>query len=266
MRKALIPLIVLIGLIVFSILQQVPEYITVKLNDEEITLHDGEVYETFVEGPTDPILEYAFKSQLKETIVTKNIEGVFTYTITIKNWINKTATFTIREHIKLNEALLIIDLQNYYNDYPQIATVVNRVNRLIDKAHRNHVPVIFLKNQQILNDHGITAWEIQDALDKDPYDYLLPHEFGNGFQDTGLEEILRYNDIHKLYIAGVGSFGSVNQTARAALALNYQVVIVSDAHTDLSVSRDITINIINKAFESKENSIIMLTEEIIFQR
>lgn len=265
MKRKLFLLILIVTIIVITfVLQDIPQNIQIKVNNHDITLSKNEVYEMLINIPTEPMYSYSNQRFLRDRLETQNIDGIFEYTITVKNIINQTSTFTIKQHIHYKEALIICDVQNYTSNYLHIASVMNNINHLIDQARSKNIPIIIIKNLSFLDDYGITSSEIHGSLNISPADYYIAHQVPNAFTETSLINVLQQLDVKKLYFAGVGSSTTISQTARAALKKHYEVVLISDAHTDSVINANGTISIINRIFKNAESSDIMQTDDVQF--
>ncbi len=251
-------------IVITYVLQGIPQNIQVKVNNHAVTLSKNEVYEMLISIPTEPNYSYSNQRFLRDRIETQNIEGVFKYTITIKNIINQTSSFIIKQHIYHKEALIICDVQNYTSNYPHIASVMNNTNHLIDQARVKNIPIVIIKNLSLLNEYGIASSEIHDSLKISPTDYYIAHHVPNAFTDTSLINTLQQLDVKKLYFVGTGSSTTISQTAREALKRHFEVVLISDAHTDSVINANGTISIINRIFKNAESSDIMQTDDVQF--
>ena len=54
----------------------------------------------------------------------------------------------------------------------------------------------------------------------------------SAFTGSDLEQILRANDIYTLVLSGVSSVGVVESTARHAIDMDYEVVVLADGCAD----------------------------------
>ena len=263
-RKLILIILIVIIIIVTFVIQVIPQNIQVRVNNHTVTLSKNEVYEMLINIPTEPLFNYSNQRFLRDRIETQNIDGIFKYTITVKNIINQTSTFTIKQHIYHKEALIICDVQNYSNNYLHIASVMNNINDLIDQARVKNIPIVIIKNLSFLNDYGLRSSEIHDSLNVSPADNYIAHHVPNAFSETSLFNVLQELDVKKLYFAGVGSSTTISQTARDALKKHYEVVLISDAHTDSVTNANGTISIINRIFKNAESSNIMQTDDVQF--
>lgn len=264
MKRRILWSIPLLAAVLLVMLPNVPDRLSMKVEGRTIIVENGSIYEMNVSVPSEPVIDYARKSLLQETLITENVEGIFTYTYTLRNWLNQTAVFTLRQHVRLNEALIITDMQIGYADFPQFTSVVTRVNRLIEQAREANIPVIFLRTLTLRSDMNSTDWNLQPGIRSDPADYLVSHGIANAFTDTDLDRILRNEDIQQIYFTGADSFGTLRKTADAALSMNYHVVIVSDAHTDYTGTPDITVDLVNDLYKNRERCKVILTEAVAF--
>lgn len=267
MRKKMFLIIVAMFLLIFTLsIQIIPKDIQLTVNSQVVMISKNEVYEMLIDIPTEPRVSYSNQRFLKDSIETKNIDGVFEYTMTIKNIINQTSTFIMKQHIYHKEALIICDVQNYSIDYPHIASVMNNINHLIDQARIKNIPIIIIKNLSFLDEYGIEASEIHESLKVSLSDYYIAHNVPNAFTETSLVNVLQKLDVKTLYFTGVGSSSTISQTAREALDKHFEVVLITDAHTNSAINANGTISIINRIFKNFESSNVMQTTDVQFTK
>lgn len=129
-------------------------------------------------------------------------------------------------------ALLVIDVQNgvVLNAFEKDA-VVSQINRAIDSARTNNLPVIWVQHSEDEMPIGSHFWEIIPELVPEDHDGRVEKIHGSSFQETDLAEILQEHDISHLYVTGAQSENCVNATTVDALERGYRVSLISDAHT-----------------------------------
>ena len=136
-------------------------------------------------------------------------------------------------------ALILIDIQNdYFNPaalpIPQGPRVVQQSTALLDWADENSVLVIHVQHVSpnpksplfAIGSHGA---EIHPGVSPRPEHRLVSKTMPSSFTGTGLNEILRKQNIETLILGGMMTHMCVDSTARHALHLGYKVIIAADA-------------------------------------
>jgi nicotinamidase-related amidase len=146
-------------------------------------------------------------------------------------------------HTVGKSALLVIDVQNgvVMNAWQKDA-VVAQINRAIDSARANELPVIWVQHSEEEMPIGSHYWEIIPELVPESHDGRIEKTHGSSFVETDLADVLNEHDISHLYITGAQSENCVNATTVDALERGYRVSLVSDAHTTDDGSVVATIN------------------------
>jgi nicotinamidase-related amidase len=94
---------------------------------------------------------------------------------------------------------------------------------LIQHEERSEGPMAF----------GSPGWQLAAALDARPGDLRVRKQTSDSFHETALHPLLQERGITKLIVCGLQSDFCVDSTVRRALALGYEVVLVSDAHSTM---------------------------------
>ena len=134
--------------------------------------------------------------------------------------------------MKEKSALLVIDVQNgvVSNAFEKDAVVL-QINKAIDSARANDLPVIWVQHSEEEMPIGSDFWQITPELVPEAHDGRVDKTHGSSFQETDLAEILQEHDISHLYVTGAQSENCVNATTIDAMERGYRVTLVSDAHT-----------------------------------
>jgi len=131
-----------------------------------------------------------------------------------------------------NTALLVIDVQQgVVEGAHERDAVVANVGALVDKARREHVPVVWVQH---CDDHlapGSDGWRIVPELVPDDSEPLVEKSYGDSFEDTSLEEVLAELGVGRLVVVGAQTDACVRSTLHGAFARGYDATLVSDAHT-----------------------------------
>lgn len=136
------------------------------------------------------------------------------------------------------KALLIIDMQR--GDFPPIKfkheteRTIGKINQAAAHFRKEGIPVIFIQHDGTAENAFIPGshdWEILPELSQLPEDKVVSKTANNAFYRSELDALLRQLGIKELFICGSATDFCVNATVQAALALDYQVTVIADAHT-----------------------------------
>jgi len=129
-------------------------------------------------------------------------------------------------------ALVVIDVQT-----DVVATahardeVVANIGRLVAKARREKVPVVWVQHFDEHLTKGTKAAAIVAELDPHEDEPLIEKNWGDAFEATELEKVLADLRAGRLIIAGAQTDACIRSTLHGAMARGYDVTLVSDAHT-----------------------------------
>ncbi|AOW95117.1 hypothetical protein BFN03_16245 [Rhodococcus sp. WMMA185] len=133
-------------------------------------------------------------------------------------------------------ALIIIDLQvGYMAEAAGTGDVVQTIQALRAKAKATGVPVVFIQHEESGFGPGDLGWEIAFPVSVD--ETVVRKRSADSFLDTDLEERLHALGVKSIVVTGYSTEYCVDSTARSALSLGFDVVIVADGHMT-SVSTD----------------------------
>jgi nicotinamidase-related amidase len=129
-------------------------------------------------------------------------------------------------------ALLVVDVQNAAVDgsYQRDAVVAN-IGSLVEKARREHVPVIWVQHSDEELERGSGGWQIVPELNPDGSEPLVEKHYGDSFEDTTLENVLSGLRVGRLVVVGAQTDACIRSTLHGAFARGYDATLVSDAHT-----------------------------------
>lgn len=135
-------------------------------------------------------------------------------------------------------ALLIIDYQyGLIESNPpaaHAAQVTANLNQAIGLARAAGMPVIFIQHDGTPDSDlppGSRDWEIHPALARRPEDIVIHKTVGDSFYRPELNDTLRRLGVDKLWIGGSATDFCVDTAIRTGLSHNYQLTVLSDAHT-----------------------------------
>ena len=136
-----------------------------------------------------------------------------------------------------NTALLVIDVQNVVvqGAHERDAVVAN-VNRLVDKAREQRVPVVWVQHSDEQIVRGSEEWEIVPELKPSDDEPLVEKHYGDSFEETTLEDELARLGVGRLIVSGAQSDACVRNTLHGAFLRGYDTTLVSDAHTTEDLS------------------------------
>jgi nicotinamidase-related amidase len=145
----------------------------------------------------------------------------------------------------MNEALLVIDVQNEYFTgrlpvtYPH-GSIVN-ILQAMDAAHAAHLPVVVIQHANRAAGAatflpGSPAWELHPEVKKRPHDLLIEKTLPGSFTGTNLGGWLEERAIGTVTIAGYMTQMCCDTTSRQAFHRGYGVKFLSDATGTLSIT------------------------------
>ena len=140
-----------------------------------------------------------------------------------------------------HSALLVIDLQNYFQQIVQ--PVLGNIQNVIQFCRQKKIPVIFTQHghtdaasdggvlgewwgQVIL--HGTKDWKFIPEMKIESKDMVLQKKRYSAFFETDLEKFLRSKGIKDLIISGVMTNLCCETTARDAFMRDYRVFFLID--------------------------------------
>lgn len=129
-------------------------------------------------------------------------------------------------------ALLVVDVQNaVVHGAPHRDAVVGNIARLVDRARREHVPVVWVQHSDDELVRGSDGWRIVPELTRAETEPLVEKQYGDAFEDTTLETVLSGVGVGRLLVVGAESDACVRSTLHGALVRGYDTTLVLDAHT-----------------------------------
>lgn len=144
-----------------------------------------------------------------------------------------------------NAALIVIDMQKGIVALPTvhpIAGVTGKVAALCRGFREHKLPVILVnvagrapgRVEASFNFAPPPDWaDLIPELDRQPSDHVVTKMNVGAFYGTALERILRRQGVTQVFLAGVATGSGVEATARQAYDQGYNVVLATDAMTDL---------------------------------
>lgn len=151
------------------------------------------------------------------------------------------------------KALLVMDMQKgILQNLPQAESFVPHVAKAIDKARKNHIPVIYVvlsfrPGLPEINDNNrrFSAYrerltgvnmdifsQIHEAIAPQPEDVVTTKKRVSAFTGSDLELVLRSRGITHLILTGIATSGIVLSTFCEAADKDYSLTVLSDACAD----------------------------------
>ncbi len=131
-----------------------------------------------------------------------------------------------------NTALLVVDVQNgvVAGAHERDAVVAN-MGRLVDKARREQVPVVWVQHSDDELARGSDDWRIVPELTPDEVEPLIEKTYGDSFEATSLETVLSDLGVGRLIVVGAQTDACIRSTLHGAFTRGYDATLVGDAHT-----------------------------------
>jgi nicotinamidase-related amidase len=134
-------------------------------------------------------------------------------------------------------ALLVVDVQTrVVAGSHERDAVVATIAGLVERAHQERVPVVWVQHADERTVRGSDGWQIVAELTPAPGDTRIDKHYGDSFEDTTLEAALAELGVGRLIVTGAQTDACVRSTLHGALVRGYDAVLVSDAHTTKDLS------------------------------
>jgi len=129
-------------------------------------------------------------------------------------------------------ALLVVDVQNdVVAQAHERDVVVANVHRLVEKARREQVPVVWVQHHDESLERDSDGWRIVPELSRGDDEPLVEKSYGDAFEETTLESVLAELRVGRLVVAGAQTDQCIRSTLHGALVRGYDATLVEDAHT-----------------------------------
>lgn len=173
---------------------------------------------------------------------------------TLKNVQVTVPDITIHDKVELpakKTVVIVVDMQNDFVKpggklvVPTAKDTIPSIKRLLDKARRSNVLVIYTKDTHYLRDpefniwgehvvKGTWGWEIVDELKPHKNDIVVEKTRYDGFYGTPIDDLLRVYGIRYTVIVGTVANICVLHTAGSAALRWYKVVVPLDSISALN--------------------------------
>lgn len=145
---------------------------------------------------------------------------------------------------KENTAILVVDVLNDFVTgalgCDRAKQVVEPIKKLVESAHKNHIPVFFLNDSHFPIDHELAFWgkhamhgtkgaEVVPEIKINKDDFIIEKHTYSGFFGTSLDLTLRDLGIKNVILTGLHAHMCVRHTAADAYQLGYHIIAAKDA-------------------------------------
>jgi nicotinamidase-related amidase len=143
----------------------------------------------------------------------------------------------------------VIDLQKGIVTRPTVhpaAEIVQRAASLADAFRKHELPVVLVNVTGRAPGRTQTGppsvappldWaELVPELQPQPTDYRVTKQRWGAFTGTTLDEYLKRQGVTQIVLSGVSTSIGVESTARSAYELGYNIVLATDAMTDMDAA------------------------------
>lgn len=134
----------------------------------------------------------------------------------------------------MRPALLVIDIQKQF--LPMVEerekeVSMYMINAFIDLFRKNGYPVIriYHTDKEYGPLSGTAEFEFPEEVKILPDDLKVIKTYGNGFNKTDLEKILKEKGVNTLFLCGLSSVGCVLATWMGAKDLDFKAFLLKDA-------------------------------------
>jgi nicotinamidase-related amidase len=131
-----------------------------------------------------------------------------------------------------NTALVVVDVQNGVVEGAHARdTVVANIASLVEKAHQEGIPVVWVQHsdENLVKDSD--NWRIVPELTPADGDPRVHKSYADSFEETTLENVLAGLGVGRLIVAGAQTDECIRSTLHGAIVRGYDATLVSDAHT-----------------------------------
>ena len=144
---------------------------------------------------------------------------------------------TVREGNKA--VLLVVDVQvGVMGESWDSARIIKNVARVVERARADGVPVVWVQHSDEELPYGSPQWQWVPELVPAEGELLIHKKFNSSFEETELEEELAKLGATHVALAGAATNWCIRATAYGALDLGYDLTLVEDAHTTVTMDLD----------------------------
>ncbi len=132
--------------------------------------------------------------------------------------------------------LLIVDVQvDVMKNTWEAARIIENVGLAVKKAREQSVPVIWVQHSDDELVYGTPSWQWVPELSPAEGEVRIHKEFNSSFEQTSLDEILASLGATHIVLAGAATNWCIRATAYGALDRGYDLTLIEDAHTTVTM-------------------------------
>ena len=141
---------------------------------------------------------------------------------------------TVREGEK--SVLLVVDVQvGVMRSAWEAGRIIDNIGLAVEKARRQGAPVIWVQHQDEELVFGSPTWQIAAELSPLEGETRIHKFYNSSFESTPLDEALDYIEATHIFLAGAATNWCIRATAFAALERGYDLTLIEDAHTTVTI-------------------------------
>jgi nicotinamidase-related amidase len=143
----------------------------------------------------------------------------------------------------MKKAIIVVDM---INDFvtgklgsPRAQKIVPNIKDLLEKARKQGVPIIYLRDSHTSSDNELSIWgqhamkgtqgsEIVLQLKPEKNDIVIEKKWYSGFVETELKSVLEKLDVDTLVVLGVSTDICVQNNVGDAYFLGYKTIVPLD--------------------------------------
>lgn len=137
---------------------------------------------------------------------------------------------------KMRPALVVIDIQNAFlprMDKADVEPAMENINAYIDLFRKNGFPVIRIYHSDIKYEYGpkegTEEFEFPKSVQIKPEDPKVIKHYGDGFNKTELDKILKDKKVNTIFLCGLSATGCVLATYIGAENYDYNAFFLKGA-------------------------------------
>ncbi|MBN1798228.1 MAG: isochorismatase family protein [Spirochaetales bacterium] len=164
-----------------------------------------------------------------------------------------------------NTALLIVDVQAWLfqrqDPVYKEEILMENIKNLEQFARKNNVPIVYIQHESSgAMKRNSADWQLHKGLHPRSDDIFIGKKKGNSFFETPLHNILQEKGIKKVLICGLLSQCCILKTTLGALELEYETILVSDAHSNSGTYPEKNITKVHKTIEKAGGLLIPIKD------
>lgn len=135
--------------------------------------------------------------------------------------------------------MLVVDAQvGVMKNAWEAPRIIDNISRAVHRARDKGVPVIWVQHVAPDMPYGSPAWQWVPELVQASGEKLIQKKFNSAFEDTELEaDLLKLGATH-IVLAGAATNACIRATAYAALDRGYDLTLVKDAHSTVTMPQE----------------------------